>query len=91
MDTASSAGLEPELSNRLRPPSAEHWFGTDDLGRDIYDRIIWGSYWPHVRWRKKRMMNDAEAVELFYRYVDHDPALIRRILVDNPSRLHGWG
>jgi peptide/nickel transport system permease protein len=39
----SSAGLEPELANRLRPPSAEHWFGTDDLGRDIYDRIIWGS------------------------------------------------
>ena len=39
----SSDGLEPELANRLRPPSAEHWFGTDDLGRDIYDRIIWGS------------------------------------------------
>jgi peptide/nickel transport system permease protein len=38
-----SDGLEPELSNRLQAPSAEHWFGTDQLGRDIFDRIIWGS------------------------------------------------
>src|SRR5262249_42858107 len=52
------------------------------------DRIIWGSDWPHVQWRKKRMMNDAEEVELFYRYVDNDPALIRKIFVDNPGRLH---
>jgi peptide/nickel transport system permease protein len=39
----SSSGLEPQLENRLRPASAEHWFGTDGLGRDIYDRIVWGS------------------------------------------------
>lgn len=39
----SSSGLEPDLPNRLQPFSAEHWFGTDQLGRDIYDRIIWGS------------------------------------------------
>jgi predicted TIM-barrel fold metal-dependent hydrolase len=54
------------------------------------DRMIWGTDWPHTGWRKKRMMNDAEAVELFYRYVDHDPAMIRKILVDNPARLHGF-
>jgi 2-pyrone-4,6-dicarboxylate lactonase len=54
------------------------------------DRLIWGSDWPHVRWRKPRMPNDAELVELFYRYVDHDPALIKKILVDNPARLHGF-
>jgi len=36
-------GLTPELENRLQPASAAHWFGTDQLGRDIYDRIIWGS------------------------------------------------
>ena len=49
-----------------------------------------GTDWPHTGWRKQRMMNDAEAVELLYRYVDHDPELIRKILVANPARLHGF-
>jgi peptide/nickel transport system permease protein len=36
-------GTEQHLSDRLLAPSAEHWFGTDELGRDIYERIVWGS------------------------------------------------
>jgi len=39
----ASSGVIPHLANRLQPASAEHWFGTDQLGRDIYDRIVWGS------------------------------------------------
>jgi len=54
------------------------------------DRMVWGSDWPHVRWRKTRMMNDAETVELLYRYADQDAGLIRKVLVDNPSRLYGF-
>ncbi|UCI19442.1 ABC transporter permease [Mesorhizobium sp. B2-1-8] len=35
-----------DLKNaRLLAPSGQHWFGTDDLGRDIYSRILYGSRW----------------------------------------------
>jgi peptide/nickel transport system permease protein len=34
---------EQSLELRLQPPSAAHWFGTDDLGRDIYARIVYGA------------------------------------------------
>ncbi|HTN62161.1 MAG TPA: hypothetical protein VL147_11480, partial [Devosia sp.] len=29
----------PVLADRLHAPSAEYWFGADELGRDIYSRI----------------------------------------------------
>lgn len=34
---------EQKLGQRLLAPSFEHWFGTDDFGRDILSRVIYGA------------------------------------------------
>lgn len=31
------------VKERLQPPSARHWFGTDDMGRDIFNRVCYGA------------------------------------------------
>ena len=35
--------LAMDVANRLKAPSAAHWFGTDEFGRDIYSRVLYGS------------------------------------------------
>jgi peptide/nickel transport system permease protein len=39
--TVDPTALAP--ARRLRAPSADHWFGTDALGRDIYSRVLFGT------------------------------------------------
>ena len=34
---------ESSMQQAFLPPSAEHWFGTDKLGRDLFTRVIYGA------------------------------------------------
>jgi peptide/nickel transport system permease protein len=38
--TESPTSINPMV--RIKPPSADMWFGTDPLGRDLFARAIWG-------------------------------------------------
>src|SRR5687768_9639443 len=35
--------LGQNLLERLQPPSFRHWLGTDDLGRDLLSRLLYGT------------------------------------------------
>ena len=35
--------IKADYSSTLQAPSAAHWFGTDELGRDIFNRVMYGS------------------------------------------------
>jgi peptide/nickel transport system permease protein len=39
-------GYDPivqDMQQRLLPPSAAHWFGTDNFGRDVFSRVVYGA------------------------------------------------
>jgi 2-pyrone-4,6-dicarboxylate lactonase len=53
------------------------------------DRILWGTDWPHPN-ISKHMPNDGDLVDLIPLYMP-DSAMQRKVLVENPHRLYGFG
>ena len=39
---APYAPLQQDIVNRLQGPNGTHWFGTDQLGRDVFSRVLYG-------------------------------------------------
>lgn len=40
---ATHSPTAQDFANALRPPSAQFWFGTDEGGRDLYSRVVYGT------------------------------------------------
>lgn len=39
----TAINVSPDLAHIYRPPSWEHWMGTDSLGRDVFSRMLYGA------------------------------------------------
>jgi predicted TIM-barrel fold metal-dependent hydrolase len=52
------------------------------------DRVVWGSDWPHGLFDGK-MMNSTDLIDVVADWFP-DPAVRKRLLVDNPARLYGF-
>lgn len=61
-----------------------------DLARDLPDHLVFGTDWPHTK-LDTPVPDDGVLVDELFRWLDGDRALARRILVDNPARLYGFG
>jgi peptide/nickel transport system permease protein len=43
MADPTPTAAELKVEDKLMPPSSNHWFGTDNIGQDVFSRVIWGT------------------------------------------------
>ncbi len=81
------------MSNGHRVSSRPNFDEVIPVGKEYIktnpDRLVWGSDWPHPL-HDEFMPNDADLLELFYRYTDNDQTVRQKILADNPAKLFGF-
>ena len=55
------------------------------------DRLVWGSDWPHINYFEPgQVPDDGVLANRLHEWLG-DEALLRKVLVDNPARLYGFG
>ncbi len=77
---ADPRALDPMV--RLKPPSAEYWFGTDHLGRSVFDRTVYGTRISMAVGVSVALISTVIglAIGLFAGYVRIADAIIMRIM-----------
>src|SRR5256885_11440832 len=76
--------IATDASATLAAPSADHWLGTDHLGRDIYSRIVHGARVSLIVGVASTLLGSVLGgiIRLLFRYVrGHTDLLTQRILV----------
>ena len=71
------------------PPYADTIPLGQALAEAAPERALWGTDWPHVLYKKPKMVNDGDLIDLLADYVP-DEAARNAILVDNPQALYGF-
>ena len=81
LGTVDPTALAP--AQRTRAPSAQYWFGTDMLGRDVYSRVIYGtrvSLIGRLRGGAARLGRSALAIGLIAGFIRGVDAIVMRVM-----------
>ncbi len=75
---------------KIGPPTyADRTVIAQAFVREVPDRLVWGSDWPHPTEKDDHKPNDATLIDLLTLWAP-DPATRKAILVDNPAKLYGF-